>query len=418
MSQPSDLPESLDTTPRYGTGFLVVALYIFFVLAVFAGFASYLTRSDLEAHLGNGDSNIRSLDELIYLLKREEQLEELLAVAVRQVREADEAIDLAKQEILIIEAEESLQLENLDRLAVQTLQHVEGGMTLWTDASQARMFRALDRDENRDDVDRVRAVLAVAPVLEFDPEGEAARVAALRVALDEAASDLAALDEVLAQITVQRAGFQANLERALEGRSWPKRQQEKHEKERVQLSTLKQEDTGIRARILALARLYGGTLFLELVSMPTIFLTLIVTMAAGGLGTVVSYTRGLQSRERLEARAEGRLLVSDDVSRLMVMVGEGIAAALAIFLLAGAGMLVLTQGSGPNNQIELSPYTVAFIAFLSGFMAENAFTRIQEAGRKLFSVEKEDKRDGVCRYRSDANGNASTASDPDPDSST
>ncbi|WP_412776928.1 hypothetical protein [Thalassospira lucentensis] len=67
------------------------------------------------------------------------------------------------------------------------------------------------------------------------------------------------------------------------------------------------------------------------------------------------------------------------------MIGKGIAAAIAIFLFSEAGMLMLTQG-GPNvsGQVDISPYLVTFMAFVSGFMAEDAFNRIQDAGRKLF----------------------------------
>ena len=67
-------------------------------------------------------------------------------------------------------------------------------------------------------------------------------------------------------------------------------------------------------------------------------------------------------------------------------VGEGIAAAIAIFLFSGAGMLALTQGGGATSDVELSPYTVAFVAFLSGFMAEDAFASIQQAGKNIFKT--------------------------------
>ena len=71
----------------------------------------------------------------------------------------------------------------------------------------------------------------------------------------------------------------------------------------------------------------------------------------------------------------------------MVMTGEGIAAAIAIFLFTEAGMLMVTQG-GPDGSgnIEISAFLVTFMAFVSGFMAEDAFNKIQDAGRKLFRV--------------------------------
>lgn len=43
---------------------------------------------------------------------------------------------------------------------------------------------------------------------------------------------------------------------------------------------------------------------------------------------------------------------------------------------------------GPDGagQIDISPFLVTFMAFVSGFMAEDAFARIQFAGQKLFRV--------------------------------
>ena len=138
--------------------------------------------------------------------------------------------------------------------------------------------------------------------------------------------------------------------------------------------TSDERSTG-RARLAALSTniwVIGDT-FRRLVSFPTIFLTLIVTIAAGGLGTIVAFSRRYY---------DGGDTVS--MGRLFVNVGEGIAAAVAIFLFSGAGMLALTNGAGPAGAVELSPYTVAFIAFLSGFMAEDAFASIQAAGKRIF----------------------------------
>jgi len=72
---------------------------------------------------------------------------------------------------------------------------------------------------------------------------------------------------------------------------------------------------------------------------------------------------------------------------LLVPTGAGITAAIVIFLFAEAGMLMLTQG-GPDGtgQVDISPYLLTFMAFVSGFMAEDAFARIQLAGQKLFRV--------------------------------
>ena len=72
---------------------------------------------------------------------------------------------------------------------------------------------------------------------------------------------------------------------------------------------------------------------------------------------------------------------------MLINAAEGVAAAVAIFFLAGSGMLMLTQGAeGTSQGVELSPYLIACIAFISGFMAEDAFSRIQVAGKNIFGV--------------------------------
>lgn len=156
-----------------------------------------------------------------------------------------------------------------------------------------------------------------------------------------------------------------------------------------------------------------------LIQLPTIMLTLLVTVAAGGLGAVVAFTRQNfriapvpeadpdhpvatpEKPVRSPAPDRDDWQAFDDnlasAARLLVMTSEGIAAAMAIFLFTEAGMLMLMQG-GPDGsgQIDISPYLVTFTAFVSGFMAEDAFTRIQIAGKKIFRVRAdEDERPGA-----------------------
>lgn len=157
------------------------------------------------------------------------------------------------------------------------------------------------------------------------------------------------------------------------------------------------DEGGRRSLVALFQQPLGGVLSL-LLQMPGIVLTLLVTVAAGGLGSVVSFTR----RYRRVGVAVGAKEAGTDedapkgavpetgfaaVGHLMVMTGEGIAAAIAIFLFTEAGMLMVTQG-GPegSGNIEISAFLVTFMAFVSGFMAEDAFNKIQDAGRKLFRV--------------------------------
>ena len=121
-----------------------------------------------------------------------------------------------------------------------------------------------------------------------------------------------------------------------------------------------------------------------MIGIPTILLTLIVTISSGGLGAVVSFTRrflGAGSRDL----SEDPFKSNKGISRLLLNVGEGVAASIAIFLFAGTGLLMLTQGgeSKPDT-LQLSPYLVAFLAFVSGFKAEDAFEKIHEFGNRTF----------------------------------
>ena len=191
------------------------------------------------------------------------------------------------------------------------------------------------------------------------------------------------------------------------GKNYSQIQQE-HNSKSLQIAdlpfTTDERSTG-RARLEALSTniwVIGNT-FRRLVSFPTIFLTLIVTIAAGGLGTIVAFSRRYY---------EGGDAVS--MARLFVNVGEGIAAAVAIFLFSGAGMLALTNGAGPAGAVELSPYTVAFIAFLSGFMAEDAFASIQAAGKRIFQREnlKDDPEPKGAKTQAHAEDPPAAVSDP------
>ena len=175
-----------------------------------------------------------------------------------------------------------------------------------------------------------------------------------------------------------------------------------------------------------------GAFWAHLVQLPTIMLTLLVTVAAGGLGAVVAFTRrnfGDVSKRKAPIpdpaettepthTADQATPAQQDVApdpakarpnapykprkglmasaRLLMMTGEGVAAAIAIFLFAEAGMLMLYQG-GPNSsgQVDISPYLVTFMAFVSGFMAEDAFNRIQDAGQKIFKIRDKDDVSGM-----------------------
>ncbi len=256
-----------DRAGSVSLGVVVILLYALFVSAVFSGFATYIYRSEWHASLTTDVGAPRDLDNLIFAIKREDQL----------LTEITELQTQLQTVVAIMPAPEPEEAESAAAIP-------------------------LDYNTLRNEQARKREELAALP---FTPEERAKG----------------------------RARFEA-----------------------------------LQTKLFVV-----GDTFQRLVSFPTIFLTLIVTIAAGGLGTVVAFSRRYYNGQE-----------SPSMARLFVNVGEGIAAAIAIFLFSGAGMLALTQGAGSQNAVELSPYTVAFIAFLSGFMAEDAFGSIQSAGKRIF----------------------------------
>jgi hypothetical protein len=128
----------------------------------------------------------------------------------------------------------------------------------------------------------------------------------------------------------------------------------------------------------------GGTR--KILEWPTIASTLLVTLATGWLGGLVNF---MGAAIRAHVKRDESEPVMPNIASLFRRSFLGITAALGIFLAAGAGLLILTAqnaGASSAGAIELSPYFVAFLAFISGFLADDAFARLAAGGRKLFEI--------------------------------
>lgn len=124
---------------------------------------------------------------------------------------------------------------------------------------------------------------------------------------------------------------------------------------------------------------------------PTIASTILVTLATGWLGGLVNFM-GAAVRPRPNSQPLTVEMLS--IGSLLRRSFLGVTAALGVFLAAGSGLLILTTQSSSAagaGAIELSPYFVAFLAFISGFLADDAFRRLATAGRKLFETSDENK---------------------------
>ena len=344
-------------------GVTVVLLYAFFVSAVFAGFASYIYRAEWTASLATNPTGPQTVEEVLFSVNAAEAVRESFAAARNAEREAQIARDVADRDLRNAIKKMELAPQELPKL-FNSLQNVATSLELEKPEMQQNSVFDVELSSADQFVNQFKE-----RVLELPDGSFKANLASTLEALSEKVVTFRMTQE---NLLLKRQGFE-RLDIAFKAAN------ERTKTLSLQMDAINQQaavHATAQARLNALQGIttFFGSIFVGLVKFPTIFLTLIVTIAAGGLGTVVSYTRNRQGNEGFQ----------DSLSRLFVSVGEGIAAAIGVFLLAGAGMLALTQGGAGSSDIELSPYTVAFVAFLSGFMAEDAFSAIQEAGKRLF----------------------------------
>ncbi|MFL4470967.1 hypothetical protein ACERZ8_14160 [Tateyamaria armeniaca] len=367
-------------------GITVILLYAIFVSMVTFGFGTYIFRTTWQsnppvvlADLDEAEVDT-DIDNNVFLLRREKALENdklLVAAEIRELRQQladNEAAVKVSFGPIAREREEMRLLVNRTILDLQDYQYALIGL-------DRLKYETVLNDESLQPFARLTELFSVldagVETADMDEEARAAYVdmsIAAKAALQEALSEVEAANA--ASHTVQQEG--ELIEEKIAARAQRIRM---NDEQIAALRRVMPLESVIRARLssLSLDMPIAPDLLLRLVSFPTIFLTLIVTIASGALGTVVAFSRRYYSAKSSEELT---------LSRLFVNVGEGIAAAIAIFLFSGAGMLALTQGGGgAENNVELSPYTVAFIAFLSGFMAEDAFASIQAAGKRIFATE-------------------------------
>jgi len=372
-------------------GMTVVCLYAFFVIMVAFGFGSYIFRTGWKVDgevVGDG-SGLLSIDNHLYILKNETDIrrtQKQLAFDMQLYRKDVSELDskIAQSFAAIAAARAALQAEVDDIMAdLVDFQYDLPGKARTRFEYVVEQFDAANttetgQPENLSIDHRVRTLLQVASEgfesadADLDTKDRFATLHTRSIdALDTLSNAHTDANATSHNLQAQRKLTQARLVVLQETRDGL-------DGNLNDLQAMLPVGSPARARLslLSLNIPFTPEILMRLVSFPTIFLTMIVTIAAGGLGTVVAFSRRYYSSTAASSLT---------LSRLFVNVGEGIAAAIAIFLFSGAGMLALTQGGGSANDVELSPYTVAFIAFLSGFMAEDAFAAIQAAGKRIFN---------------------------------
>ena len=353
-------------------GVYVTVFYMVFLFLLFGAFAGYISRVNLDKEL---DPDEGSLDTLILRGTRETEIEQLLAVRKAERFEIDKQwheLQVKATELLGKHAYESQRRLDLFVPIAAKIAANDNIVSPVFRKEFLEIYRYREEfiaEELGNRLHRILATISYSDNVAIeDLDAFAKEVAIVLNASSEMNLELVRTAGLIEQLSFETASLTSV------------RNLGPIDAEIARLETelgkivLKDEQ---RALIASFKNSLGGTPFF-FIQIPTIILTLIVTIAAGGLGSVVAFTRRFW-RAHTEVGS----------GRLFVNVGEGVAAAVAIFLFAGAGMLMLTQG-GPSleNEVELSPYLVAFIAFVSGFMAEDAFARVQEAGKSMFGPAK------------------------------
>jgi hypothetical protein len=121
----------------------------------------------------------------------------------------------------------------------------------------------------------------------------------------------------------------------------------------------------------AFFRTIGG--YEALLRMPQHVLVLILTLAMGMLGSVVTMTwLFIRQDTGLSAR------------RFLILPFIGSMSAFIILIFISAGQLTLTAG---DAQDSLNPFVLSFVGIISGLLSERAYTRISEVGSTFFAVD-------------------------------
>ena len=115
-----------------------------------------------------------------------------------------------------------------------------------------------------------------------------------------------------------------------------------------------------------------------LATMPAQLLTLILTLSMGSLGSVIFLTR--------ELFREGE---KHSINWYIFRPFLGMVTAIAIFVLAKSGQLVISDGGNADSSKmseTLNPFFVSFLAIISGVLSEQAYEKIHNTGKSFFQT--------------------------------
>jgi hypothetical protein len=148
------------------------------------------------------------------------------------------------------------------------------------------------------------------------------------------------------------------------------------------LSTIKQKMTTADKLIIegALSEIdptnFIGKIMRPFVNMPPDILTLTLVIIMGLLGSSLAITNSVfRGRE------------TKNFGHYFLQICVGAVAALVIFVVAKAGVPLVTDASRMGGDTPINPYFVSFLAIISGLMSERAIQAVRVQGGRFFGQE-------------------------------
>jgi lambda repressor-like predicted transcriptional regulator len=122
-------------------------------------------------------------------------------------------------------------------------------------------------------------------------------------------------------------------------------------------------------------REFSTRLTLTFITMEPDNLTLLLVVMMGVLGSSLQMTHAYCVRNQ-----------AITLSAYLLRISLGAITALVMFIVAKAGVPVLTDASRLGGDAPINPYFVAFLAIVSGLLSESALANVQQQGERLLGA--------------------------------
>ena len=124
--------------------------------------------------------------------------------------------------------------------------------------------------------------------------------------------------------------------------------------------------------------LLGGHItraFYRLLTLRSDLLTLLLVILMGVLGSALQIAHAFFMKDQVQT-----------IGGYFQRISVGAVTALVIFIVAKAGVPIVTDPARLGGEAPINPYFISFLAIVSGLLSENAIANIQAQGAKLFGA--------------------------------